>query len=333
MATPDLTSRIDGILGSARQHSARSVNSAQVLANWLVGREIVNEEQQGSERAVYGENLILVLAEKLKIRGIKGFGATNLRLCRQFHLEYPQLPQGPISHTLRDHFRILLPPSEPIHHAPRDESSSALESSDLQIHHAPRDEFKPGRFTPDLSWTHDRSLLKASSLGARSFYEIESLRHAWSARELDRQINSLLFERLAKSRDKEGLLRLANQGQRPQQPADIFKDPIIIEFLGLPESEKLVESEIESALVSQLQSFLLELGQLQLYVNYYDRERSAPDDNPTLGLILCTDKNDAVVKYTLAEDQQAIFTSRYQLHLPTEEQLIAEVKRELRELS
>ena len=234
----------------------------------------------------------------------------------------------------------------------------------------------------DLSWTHYRSLLKASNPTARSFYEIESLRHCWSARELDRQINSLLFQRLAKSRDKEGLLRLANQGLRPQQPTDIFKDPVVIEFLGLPESEKLVESDLENALVSQLQSFLLELGsgfaflarqqrltldgdhfyidlvfyhtilkchvlidlkigklthqdlgQLQLYVNYYDRERRAPDDNPTLGLILCTDKNDAVVQYTLAEDQQAIFTSRYQLHLPTDEQLIAEMKRELRELS
>lgn len=382
MTTSDLPSRIDGILGSARQHSARSVNSAQVLANWLVGREIVNEEQQGNERAVYGENVIPTLAKKLKSRGTKGYGATNLRLCRQFHLEYPHLSDGPISHALRDQFKILSAPSESIHHTPCDESHNNHNNSDLQIHHALRDEFKSGHFTPDLSWSHYRFLLKASNPAARSFYEIEALRHSWSARELDRQINSLLFERLAKSRDKEGLLRLANQGLRPQLPTDIFKDPIIIEFLGLPESEKLVESDLENALVSQLQSFLLELGsgfaflarqqrltldgdhfyidlvfyhtilkchviidlkigklthqdlgQLQLYVNYYDRERRAPDDNPTLGLILCTDKNDAVVQYTLAEDQQAIFTSRYQLHLPTEEQLIAEMKRELRELS
>jgi predicted nuclease of restriction endonuclease-like (RecB) superfamily len=395
MTTSDLPSRIDGILGSARQHSARSVNSAQVLANWLVGREIVNEEQQGNERAVYGENVIPALAKKLKSRGTKGYGTTNLWLCRQFHLEYPHLPDGPISHALRDQFRLTEPPSPILHalrgesetspqilHTPCGESPNDHNNSDLQIHHSPRDEFKPGRFTPDISWSHYRFLLKASNPAARSFYEIEALRHSWSARELDRQINSLLFERLAKSRDKEGLLQLANQGLRPQLPADIFKDPIIIEFLGLPESEKLVESDLENALVSQLQSFLLELGsgfaflarqqrltldgdhfyidlvfyhtilkchviidlkigklthqdlgQLQLYVNYYDRERRAPDDNPTLGLILCTDKNDAVVKYTLAEDQQAIFTSRYQLHLPTEEQLIAEMKRELRELS
>lgn len=267
-------------------------------------------------------------------------------------------------------------------HTPCEESLGSHNNNDLQIRHTPCDEFKTGHFTPDLSWSHYRFLLKATNPAARSFYEIESLRHSWSARELDRQINSLLFERLAKSRDKEGLLSLANQGLRPQQPADIFKDPVVIEYLGLPESEKLVESDLENALVSQLQSFLLELGsgfaflarqqrltldgdhfyidlvfyhtilkchilidlkigklthqdlgQLQLYVNYYDRQRRAPDDNPTLGLILCTDKNDAVVQYTLAEDQQAIFTSRYQLHLPTEEQLIAEMKRELRELS
>jgi len=119
MATPDLTTRIDGILDSARQHAARSVNSAQVLANWLVGREIVNEQQHGNERAVYGENVIPTLAKKLKAHGIKGYGATNLKLCRQFHLEYPRLHLGPISHTLRDQFGQLPAPSESILYSPR----------------------------------------------------------------------------------------------------------------------------------------------------------------------------------------------------------------------
>ena len=217
-----------------RQTSDRSVTSAQVLANWLVGQEIVNEEQQGSERAVYGENVIPTLAKKLKSRGTKGYGATNLWLCRQFYLEYPNYLQSGLPAPLRDQFRL-----------------TDHNSSDLQIRHTPCDEFKTGHFTPDISWSHYRFLLKASNPAARSFYEIEALRHSWSARELDRQINSLLFERLAKSRDKEGLLRLANQGLRPQLPADIFKDPVIIEFLGLPESEKLVESDHENALVSQ----------------------------------------------------------------------------------
>lgn len=380
--TNPLVTRIDGILGSAHQHAARSVNSAHVLANWLVGREIVIEQQQGLERAVYGEKVILELAKRLKTKGTKGYGSANLWLCRQFHLEYPELLEGSISHALRDRFDLPTDIMPQILHAPGGESTKVRASSQSQILDAPRREFTPGRFCSDLSWTHYRALLRVKMDEARRFYEIEALRHSWSARELDRQIGSLLFERLAKSTDKDGLLRLANEGHRPTQPADIFKDPVIIEFLGLPESERLIESDLETALLANLQSFLLELGngfaflarqqrltlegdhfyidlvfyhtilkcyvlidlkvgklthedlgQLQLYVNYYDRERRAPDDNPTLGLLLATDKNDAMVKYTLAESQQSIFASRYQLHLPSEEQLAAEIERELRELT
>jgi predicted nuclease of restriction endonuclease-like (RecB) superfamily len=217
---------------------------------------------------------------------------------------------------------------------------------------------------------------------ARAFYEIEAIKHHWSARELERQINSLLFERLALSRDKKGLLRLATKGQEVQRPVDVFKDPVVMEFLGLPESSRLVETDLEQALINNLQAFLLELGkgfafvarqerltldgdhfyidlvfyhtilkcfvivelktgklthqdlgQLQLYVNYYDRERRTEGDNPTLGLILCTDKNETVVRYTLGPDQQRkIFASRYKLHLPTEAELRAEIQREIRVL-
>jgi len=217
----------------------------------------------------------------------------------------------------------------------------------------------------------------------RAFYEIEAIRNNWSARELERQINSLLYERLAKSRDKAGLMRLATKGHEIQRPEDVFKDPVVIEFLGLPESHRLVESNLEEALITNLQAFLLELGkgfafvsrqerisldgdhfyidlvfyhtilkcyalidlkvgklnhgdlgQLQLYVNYYDQERRTQGDNPSLGLILCTDKNDAVVKYTLGPGQRKkIFASRYQLHLPTEAELKAELRREVRQLS
>jgi len=268
MTAPDeLSSRINGILGSASQHVARSVNSAQVLANWLIGREIVVEQQEGKERAVYGDKVVPELAKKLKAGGIKGYSVTNLKLCRQFHLEYPDLLDGQISHTLCDQFRLKpilhtlcgessLAPN-PIHHPPIDESPKTNQIKDLKIGHALRDQFKSGHFTPNISWTDYRTLLKASSPEARSFYEIETLRHSWSARELDRQISYTI----------------------------------------------------------------------------YDRERRAPDDNPTLGLILATDKNDPMVRYTLAEGQQNIFTSRYQLHLPTEARLEAEIQRELRELS
>ncbi len=219
--------------------------------------------------------------------------------------------------------------------------------------------------------------------GARAFYEIEAIRNNWSARELERQINSLLFERLALSKNKKGLMRLATKGQVIQRPGDVFKDPVVMEFLGLPASPKLVESHLEEALINNLQAFLLELGkgfafmsrqeritldgdhfyidlvfyhtilkcfvlidlkvgklthqdlgQLQLYVNYYDRERRTKGDNPALGLILCTDKNDAVVRYTLGPDQQKkIFASRYKLYLPTEAELQAELRRELRLLN
>ena len=247
----------------------------------------------------------------------------------------------------------------------------------------PRDEpWQPGQLHPNLSWTHYRTLLRVEKPDARSFYEIESINNNWSARELERQINSLLFERLALSKDKKGLMRLAKRGQEILQPADAFKDPVVIEFLGLPESPRLVESDLETALLDNLQAFLLELGkgfafiarqqrltldgdhfyidlvfyhtilkcfvlidlktgklthkdlgELQLYVNYYDRERLSEGDNPTLGLILCTDKNDAVVKYTLgAEQSPKIFASRYKLFLPSEEELREEIRREVRRL-
>jgi predicted nuclease of restriction endonuclease-like (RecB) superfamily len=252
------------------------------------------------------------------------------------------------------------------------------------ILHPPRTEsWQPGRLHPNLSWTHYRTLLRVDKPEARAFYEIEALKNNWSARELERQINSLLYERLALSRDKKGLMKLATKGHRVQQPADVFKYPVVMEFLGLPESPRLVESDLEQALINNLQAFLLELGkgfafiarqerltldgdhfyidlvfyhavlkcyviidlktgklthqdlgQLQLYVNYYDHERRTEGDNPTLGLILCADKNDAVVRYTLGpEQEQKIFASRYKLYLPTEAELKAEIRREVRQLT
>ena len=235
-------------------------------------------------------------------------------------------------------------------------------------------------FSTNLSWTHYRTFLRVDKAEARAFYEIEAIHNNWSARELERQINSLLYERLALSKDKKSLMRLATKGQVIQRPTDVFKDPVVMEFLGLPVSPRLVESDLEQALINNLQAFLLELGkgfafvsrqeritlegdhfyidlvfyhtilkcfvlidlkvgklthqdlgQLQLYVNYYNRERRTKGDNPTLGLILCTDKNDAVVRYTLGPEQQKkIFASRYKLHLPTVAELQAELLRELR---
>lgn len=358
----DFYRRIRDILTSAQTGIARTVNTAQVLSNWLIGREIVEQEQQGQHRAAYGESLLKNLAKQLKHDFGAGYSYTSLKYIRQFYLSFPQ----------------LLTETE-IGHAARDQSAISQALSSLSN---PTTSWRPGQIHPNLSWTHYRILMKVENLDARAFYEIETLKNNWSARELERQINSLLFERLAKSLDKSGLLQLATQGQTIQKPSDVFKDPVVIEFLGLPEAPRLVESDLENALISNLQTFLLELGkgfafvsrqerltlegdhfyidlvfyhtilkcyilidlkvgklthgdlgQLQFYVNYYDRERCAADDNPTLGLILCSDKNDAVVKYTLNSDQNnKIFASRYKLHLPTEAELQAELKREIAQL-
>jgi len=370
--------RIRQILESARVNVARSVNTSQVMAYWLIGREIVEEEQRGKRRAGYGKQLLAELSRKLSGEFGKGVSVRNLEHCRNFYSEYPRLLDGKISNAVRS----ISPKAgiTEISYAMRSKSDSETAT---EIPHAVRGQsWEPGRLHPNLSWTHYRTLLRVDKPQARAFYEIEALKNNWSARELERQINSLLFERLALSKDKKGLMKLATKGHDVQQPADIFKDPIVIEFLGLPETPRLVETDLEQALINNLQAFLLELGkgfafiarqerltldgdhfyidlvfyhtvlkcyviidlktgklmhqdlgQLQLYVNYYDRERRTEGDNPTLGLILCADKNDAVVKYTLGPDQEnKIFASRYKLHLPTEAQLKTEIRRELREL-
>jgi predicted nuclease of restriction endonuclease-like (RecB) superfamily len=376
-ATP-IYKRIRQILESARTSVARSVNTTQVMANWLIGQEIVEEEQKGHRRAGYGENLIRELAVRLQADYGTGYNLTNLKLFRKFYFEYPRLAEAQKGYALRNLSSTgLESASRQKGHALRDQSPSTA------ILYAPRREsWTPGKLHPNLSWTHYRTLLRVDKPQARAFYEIEAIKNNWAARELERQINSLLYERLALSKDKKGLLQLATKGHKVQQPADVFKDPVVIEFLGLPESPRLVETRLEEALINNLQAFLLELGkgfafvarqerltldgdhfyidlvfyhtvlkcyvlidlktgklthqdlgQLQLYVNYYDRERRTKGDNPTLGLILCADKNDAVVRYTLGPEQEKkIFASRYKLHLPTEAELKAEIRRELKEL-
>jgi predicted nuclease of restriction endonuclease-like (RecB) superfamily len=376
-----LYTRIRQILESARLRVARSVNSTQVVANWLIGREIIEEEQKGQRRAGYGDKLLQRLSQKLSHDFGPGYSLPHLKNLRGFYAAYPELLGEGKGYAVRSFL-----PSDEKGYAPRSLSASSISDAPSRKSSALRSEssqWKPGRLNPNLSWTHYRTLMRVDSPEARAFYEIEAVKESWSARELDRQMASLLFERLAKSRDKAGVMRLATKGHEITSPADIFKDPLVIEFLGLPESHRLAESDLEQALLDQLQSFLLELGkgfafvarqqrltldgdhfyidlvfyhvvlkcyvlldlkvgklthgdlgQLQLYVNYFDREKRTTGDNPTLGLILCTDKNDAVVKYTLGAGQEkTIFASRYKLHLPSEAELKAEVRRELREIT
>jgi len=273
-APPTVFDRVQVILDSAQTHAARSVNTTQVVANWLIGREIVEEQQQGAKRAGYGEKVISKLAADLKQQGRKGCGELTLNLCRQFFLAYPSLPGETILYALRKEFgfpsigHAMRGQSEPkdenlsIVYALRNKSTSVESTSliPLIIEAARSAEWQPGILNPGLSWTHYRALMRVSNQHARAFYEIEAVQQNWKARELERQIQSLLFERLAKSRDKKGVMKLATQGQEIQQPADVFKDPLVIEFLGLPESHRLVETRLEEALISNLQQFLLELG-------------------------------------------------------------------------
>jgi predicted nuclease of restriction endonuclease-like (RecB) superfamily len=318
-------SRIRKIIEEARGNIVRVVNAAMVEAYWQIGKEIVQEEQRGKARAGYGEAVLKKLSLRLTTDFGKGFDESNLRNIRYFYLSYPK----------RDALRH------------------------------------------ELSWTQYRILMRVEKPEARSFYEIECIKNNWSARELERQKGSLLFERLALSKDKKGLLRLARKGQELTSYKDMIKDPYVLEFTGLSARPELYESTLEQALIDDLSRFLLELGkgftfvarqkrisldgdhfyidlvfyntmlkcyviidlkigklvhqdigQMQMYVNYYDREVRRPDDTPTVGLILCGDKKDAVVRYTLPKDNKQIFASRYKLYLPTVEELAQELKRE-----
>lgn len=309
---------IADILQNARDTSYRAVNQVMVQAYWQIGQVIVEREQEGKARAGYGTTLLTGLAHRLTRDFGKGFTETNLKYMRQFYLAFP------IRHALRD----------------------------------------------ELSWTHYRLLLRVENEQARSFYLNETCNSRWSTRELDRQIDSLLYERLALSRDKKQVRALADEGQIIRNAEDLIKDPYILEFLGLPESNALREKDLEQALIDRLQKFLLELGkgfalvarqkritvggehyyidlvlynfllkcfvlldfkvgrlthqdigQMDFYVRYFEAEERQTDDKPTIGLILCSDKNEAMVQYTLLKESRQIFASKYQLYLPTEEEL------------
>jgi predicted nuclease of restriction endonuclease-like (RecB) superfamily len=317
------------ILSAARERAWQAVNTVMVAAYWEIGRVIVEDEQAGKERASYGKRVLEGLAERLQAEFGKGYDPSNLRNMRAFFVTYP----------IRDALRH------------------------------------------DLSWTHYRLLLRVENPDARAFYEAEAVNARWSTRELERQINSLLFDRLALSRDKKGVMALARKGHEITQPSDLVKDPLVLEFTGLRQEERFRESDLERALIAKLQQFLLELGkgfafmgrqqritldgehffidlvfynrlthsfvlldlkvgklthqdlgQMQMYVNYYQRELTASDENPPIGIVLCTDKSEAVVRYALPEGNTQIFASRYKLHLPTEEELAAELQRERRQI-
>jgi predicted nuclease of restriction endonuclease-like (RecB) superfamily len=362
---PDaLFARVVGILEQAQSNVVRAVNSNMVLAYWSIGREIVDELQGGEERAAYGTKVIAELSVRLMQRYGKGFSAPVLWSYRQFYLVYA------------DRCKILFPPGR--------ESGSAgnlfptgRELPMLQKSYPAGSESLQG-FSPQLSWSHYRALMRVDNTEARFFYEREAAAGGWDKRTLERQIHSFYYERILKSSKPEKMLA---QGRSlpvaASHPTDALKNPYVLEFLGLPNAAMFHESDLERAIITHLQRFLLELGngfafvarqkhirieeqdryidlvfyhcrlkfyllidlkvgelthrdvgQIDGYVRMYDGLFTAPDDNPTIGLILCTEKNETVARYSVLNDRKQIFASKYMLCLPTEDQLRREIERE-----
>ena len=363
----ELFERVAEIIESARGHVARTVNSAMVHAYWLIGREIVEVEQHGKERAGYGEELMNSLAERLTVRFGKGFGPRTLRRVRLFYLTFPK------GSALLSDPSAVGKWTAPLSKSIDPEIRTALLSKSANIESA--------LFPPHLSWAHYLVLMRIENPTARAFYEIEAAGENWASRELERQVASLLFERLAKSRDKDKVLALAKRGHEVVVPGDVIKDPFVLEFLDLPERHTWLERDLEQAIIDRLEEFLLELGkgfcfvarqkrlsvegdhfyvdlvfynrllrcfvlvdlklgklthqdlgQMMMYVNWFDRFQRAEHEQPTVGIVLCSEKNDAVVKITLPEDNQQILAARYQHYLPTEEELRVEVTRSREEV-
>ena len=318
-----LVDTIGTTIESARLRAIQAVNNELLKANWEIGKYIVEYEQHGNEKAEYGSALLTNLSKDLKARFGKGFSKSNIYLIRQFYLKY-QIFQS---------------------------------------------------VTGKLTWTHYAELLAVSDDNARGFYEKQAINENWSVRELKRQINSSLFERLALSKDKDGVLKLAVQGQIIAEPKDIVKDPYVLEFLQIPEEHRMTESKLEQKIIDNLQTFLLELGkgfsfvgrqyritldndhyyvdlvfyhrilkcfvlidlktkhvkhqdigQMNMYLNYFKAEENTEGDNPPIGIVLVADKNDILVEYAIGGISNNIFVSKYQLYLPDKKVLEEKVK-------
>jgi predicted nuclease of restriction endonuclease-like (RecB) superfamily len=318
---------IKRIIEQAKENAIRSVDYQRVLMYWNIGKRILEEEQEGKERADYGSYLIKVLSETLIPDYGSGFSVRILELSRQFYRVFP------IANALRS----------------------------------------------QLSWTQYRLLIRIENESKREFYIAEATKNNWTSRQMERQINSQLFERLLLSNDVESVLAVARNERQPSDAKDIIKDPMVLEFLDLKRESSYYERDLEQSIITNLQDFLLELGngfsfvarqkrihldgddffvdlvfynrllqcfvifeikteklthqhlgQLQMYVNYFDRTEKQDFENPTIGILLCTDKNDSVVKFTLPEGETQILASKYQLYLPSEKSLIEELNKTLK---
>ncbi len=378
---PDaLFERIVTILEDARGRVVRAVNTAMVTAYWLIGREIVEAVQGGEERAEYGKQVVENLSDRLTERYGRGFSVTNLWYFRQFYLAYAD--RVPILHPAGGESSG----AQEVH-LPGGESTSAeiqrpagRELTQSQIRYPVGSEFTQA-FTPLLSWSHYRALMRVEDRAARDFYEQEAASCGWSKAQLERQILSSYYQRILANREERGLTSQERE-RLPGEPIsadDVLKSPYVLEFLGLPDAPELHESAFEQAIIDNLQSFLLELGkgfsfvarqqhirlddddfyvdlvfynfilkcfllidlkigklthgdvgQMDGYVRLFEDRFKVPGDNPTIGLILCSDKGAAVAKYSVLSEGRQIFASKYLQFLPSEEELRLEVEKERR---
>ena len=325
----DFYNKVADLLKEARRSVVQTVNKTMVYTYFEIGRMIVDEEQNGKERAEYGKQILKELSKRLTSEFGKGFSVTNLQQMKNFYRIYGK------QQTLSAKSEIV------------------KQKIDFQ-----------------LSWSHYLFLMRIDNIEERKFYEIESIKNNWSLRELRRQFDTSLYERLALSRDKKAIKELSVKGQIIEKPKDSLKDPFILEFIGLPENEKYSESELEQKIIDKLEHFLLELGkgftfvgrqvrftfdeehfrvdlvfynrllqsfvlidlkigklthqdlgQMQMYVNYYDRFVKLDTENKTIGIILCKDKKDTLIEITLPENNEQIFASKYQTVLPSKKEL------------
>ncbi len=340
-----LFKKVSLLIEQSRQHVRTAVNMAMVYTYYGVGRYIVEDEQQGERRAGYGKETIRNLSIRLTEKYGEGWSVETLKKCRYFFMVYSHL----IGSTAQTEYDKVY----------------TVDQKDRLCQPTPK-------FA--LSWSHYLVLMRIENPDERSFYEIECRNQNWSVRQLQRQYNSSLYERLALSRDKDEVMRLAKEGQTIDKPADLLKSPLTLDFLGLKPEAAYTESKLESAIISKIQDFLLEmgkgflfearqkrftfdednfyvdlvlynrllqcyvlvdlkidklthqdLGQMQMYVNYFDRYVKQPFEKPTVGILLCKEKNDALVELTLPKDAN-VYASAYQLYLPDKALLQAKMK-------
>ena len=355
MTLPNLISTIDTVHQTFQTRALQSVSVNLTLRNFVIGYYIVEYEQNGSDRATYGSKLIENMAKKLS--HIKGMSSTALKLMRQFYLTYPQ-----ISQSVTDQFKI------------DNKISQSVTDQSLYV--------PPEKLLRTCSFTHFIELIKIDDELKRTFYEVENIKGNWSVRELKRQVESLLYERVGLSVDKKSLLQSLENKKEVFDPTSIIKEPYILEFTGLQTKEKYNENDLESALLNHIEDFLLELGtgfcfearqkrisienehdrvdlvfyhrvlkchilvdlkvrafsyadvgQMNFYLNYYKNEISMQGDNPSIGIILCTEKNNVKAEYATAGLDENLFVSKYKIVLPTTKELEELVKEDLEELT